>query len=119
MLFSFFFFIQSNEDRNIKKSRDVNGIPYINNPIYPDIPETEDDVYIITSDTDRYDLLASRFYGDSSLWWIIPAANKTTSRDTIYPTNKESIRNFIEYYKELGFEKGFVFIDTLLSVLCV
>lgn len=75
-----------NRYRNIKRSRDGNGIPYINNPIYPDIPETEDDVYIITSETDRYDLLASRFYGDSSLWWIIPAANKTTSRDTIYPT---------------------------------
>jgi hypothetical protein len=39
--------------------------------------------------------------------------NFRIDRDPIYPTNKESIRNFIEYYKELGFEKGFVFIDTL------
>ena len=39
--------------------------------------------------------------------------NFRIDRDPIYPTNKDSIRNFIEYYKELGFQKGFVFIDTL------
>ena len=39
--------------------------------------------------------------------------NFRIDRDPIYPTNKESINNFIEYYKELGFEKGYIFVDTL------
>lgn len=75
-----------NRYKTISRSRDREGIVYIDNPVYPDIPETENDVYIITSNTDRYDVLASRFYGDSSLWWIIPAANSNTARDTLYPT---------------------------------
>ena len=81
-----------NRYKNIKQEKDSNGIPYVTNPVYPDIPETENDIYIITTQTDRYDTLAARFYGDSSLWWIIPAANKFTARDSIYPTPGIQIR---------------------------
>jgi len=81
-----------NRYKEIKRSVNEEGIPYINNPVYPDIPETENDIYIITTNTDRYDTLASRFYGDSSLWWIIPAANQATSRDSLYPTPGIQIR---------------------------
>ena len=35
----------------------------------------EEDIYVITTGTDRYDTLALQFYGDSSLWWIIASAN--------------------------------------------
>lgn len=31
---------------------------------------------IRTSSGDRLDLLANRFYGDASLWWVIAQANK-------------------------------------------
>jgi hypothetical protein len=48
---------------------------YKTNPIYPRIPLTADDFYIITSIGDRYDTLAKQFYNDSSLWWIIASAN--------------------------------------------
>lgn len=51
------------------------GTRYRSNPIYPSIPPTEDDIYIITTIGDRYDTLALQFYKDSSLWWVIASAN--------------------------------------------
>lgn len=48
---------------------------YYSNSIYPTIPETEDDIYVIASEGDRYDKLALQFYNDSSLWWIIASSN--------------------------------------------
>jgi len=43
--------------------------------IYSSIPESDDDIYIITQDGDRLDLLANTYYNDSSLWWYIAKAN--------------------------------------------
>ena len=43
--------------------------------IYPPIPKHEDDIYIITRDSDRLDLLAGQYYEDVTLWWIIASAN--------------------------------------------
>ena len=51
------------------------GKRYYVNSIYPDIPKSENDTYLITTGGDRYDTLAQQFYGDSSLWWIIASAN--------------------------------------------
>jgi hypothetical protein len=45
--------------------------------IYPNIPLDDTDIYIATETGDRFDTLAYQFYKDSSLWWIIAAANKT------------------------------------------
>tara|TARA_B100000212_G_scaffold300330_1_gene245615 strand:+ start:1626 stop:1925 length:300 start_codon:yes stop_codon:yes gene_type:complete len=53
------------------------GRRYYTNPIYPEIPETENDIYVITTGVDRYDTLAQRFYQDSRLWWIIASANNS------------------------------------------
>lgn len=39
------------------------------------IEKRDDDIYIITQDSDRLDLLANQFYNDSKLWWIIAQAN--------------------------------------------
>ena len=39
------------------------------------IPETNDDIWVITQYGDRLDLLAHQFYGDQSLWWVIAKAN--------------------------------------------
>lgn len=50
---------------------------YLPNAVYPSIPETQEDIYIITAGTDRYDTLARQFYNDSSLWWIIASANNS------------------------------------------
>jgi len=59
----------------IEIKKDEIGRRYYTNAIYPDIPSTEDDTYVITTGGDRYDTLAQQFYGDSSLWWIIASAN--------------------------------------------
>lgn len=61
--------------KNIEKLVDKQGIRYIKNAIYPDIPLDPDDTYVITTGGDRYDILAQQFYGDSSLWWVISSAN--------------------------------------------
>jgi nucleoid-associated protein YgaU len=44
--------------------------------IYPDIPESIYDTYVATETGDRLDTLATQFYNDATLWWIIAAANK-------------------------------------------
>lgn len=42
---------------------------------YPEVPLSESDIYVYTSQGDRYDILALQYYGDSSLWWVIAIAN--------------------------------------------
>jgi hypothetical protein len=63
--------------RNIELLKQESGRRYYKNVIYPDIPATEDDTYIITTGGDRYDTLALQFYGDSTLWWVIASANNS------------------------------------------
>ena len=60
------------------------GSQYYTNNIYPDIPATNDDYYVITTLGDRLDLLAYDFYQDGSLWWVIASANSLPG-DSIYP----------------------------------
>ena len=43
--------------------------------VYSSIPKSDDDIYVITQEGDRLDLLAHQFYGDVSLWWYIAKAN--------------------------------------------
>jgi hypothetical protein len=57
--------------------RTEKGTRYYRSVIYPDIPVTADDIYVITTGGDRYDTLAQQFYGDSSLWWVIATANNS------------------------------------------
>ena len=42
----------------IDKYKTEGGKTYYTNPIYPFIPESEDDIYIIAGVSDRYDVLA-------------------------------------------------------------
>lgn len=67
-----------NRYKNIKRFKKSDGKEYITNPIYPTIPPSVDDFYILASEGDRYDTLALDFYGDSKLWWIIASANIMT-----------------------------------------
>lgn len=62
---------------NSTLSRDREGKRFFTNPIYPEIPLSENDIYVITTGTDRYDKLALQFYQDSSLWWVIAMANNS------------------------------------------
>jgi nucleoid-associated protein YgaU len=51
------------------------GSEYYVNNVYPEIPPTNEDNYVITVLGDRLDLLAFDFYGDSTFWWVIASAN--------------------------------------------
>lgn len=43
--------------------------------LYPKIEFDDNDIYIITNIGDRLDLLASKYFNDVNLWWIIAQAN--------------------------------------------
>lgn len=79
--------------------RSKDGRRYRSAPIYPTIPPSSQDYYILTSVGDRYDTLARQFYKDPSLWWIIASANNSEKASLVVepgiqlriPANKEKI----------------------------
>jgi hypothetical protein len=81
----------ANRYRNTKLAKTDKGRTYMVNSVYPNIPANEEDTYIIASVGDRYDTLANSFYGDSTLWWIIAAAN-TSKRDSLIPKPGSQLR---------------------------
>jgi len=42
---------------------------------YPKIPYYTNDIYVVANETDYLDSMASKYYGDATLWWIIAQAN--------------------------------------------
>jgi len=83
------------------------GSVYYTNNIYPDVPVTENDNYVITTLGDRFDILANNFYGDPSLWWVIPSANGI-SGDSLYPEPglqlriPTDVREILNSYKSIN-----------------
>ena len=73
-----YLFISTNRielsDSKSKEAKPV-GTPYYVPTYYPNVSVTPQDTYIITKGTDRLDLIAYDFYGDSTLWWVIAMAN--------------------------------------------
>ena len=79
---------------------------YYRHSIYPEIPFSEEDVYVTTREGDRLDILAEEFYLDSQLWWVISTANPdVVRRDSIFlkpglsiriPTNIQEIQDNFE-----------------------
>lgn len=58
----------------------------IYNQIYfPEISDSEQDVYIITGESDRLDLIAYDFWGDYNLWWVLIIVNPILDSSSIYP----------------------------------
>ena len=68
------------------------GQPYFKQRFYPNIPLSENDVYVITTVGDRLDSLAYSYYNDSTLWWIIAAANNNATKGALYPTPGTQLR---------------------------
>mgnify|MGYP003668119038 CR=1 FL=1 len=75
---------------------------------YPVIPLSISDIYVVTQQYDRYDLLAYQYYKDKSLWWIISIANSHLIQVSLYtpvgiqlriPTNTSEI---ISSYNKLN-----------------
>lgn len=61
--------------RNTNENVGTQGTVYYRNTKYPEIPLSENDIYVLTDFGDRLDLLANQFYNDVTLYWIIAAAN--------------------------------------------
>lgn len=77
--------------KNIQQTKTESGTKIISNAIYPSIPESENDTYIIATAGDRYDTLAQQFYNDSSLWWIIASSNNH-QKASLVPTPGKQLR---------------------------
>ena len=63
-----------NRYENIPKTK-IEGKLVYQTSRYPEIPLSENDIYVYTTQGDRFDTLSQQFYKDSSLWWIIAVAN--------------------------------------------
>jgi hypothetical protein len=70
----------------------TNGRPYFKSKFYPNIPLSKNDIYVITTVGDRLDSLAYSYYRDSTLWWIIAAANNNITNGALYPQPGTQLR---------------------------
>lgn len=53
----------------------IDGVEFWDIPDYPAIAPRSDDIQYQIVDGDRIDLLAYKYYGDPTLWWVIAVAN--------------------------------------------
>jgi len=67
--------------------RDPEETRKLSTVIIPTVPLSNGDVYIQTTSVERLDKLANIFYEDSSLWWIIAAANGLGKGSYTVPQN--------------------------------
>ena len=60
---------------NSKILESKTGTKYLSSKIYPKILPNDNDIYIISEQGDRLDLLANKYYQNPSMWWVIAVAN--------------------------------------------
>jgi phage tail protein X len=61
--------------KNSTFKKTIDGREVLQSKIYPNIVQSDDDIFVATETGDRFDTLAYQFYNDSTLWWIIACAN--------------------------------------------
>jgi len=79
--------------------------------VYPPIPHSEEDIYIITRDSDRLDLIAGQYYEDVQLWWVIAAANNLGKGTLVVPPGKQlriphDIESVVTAFNEFNETRG-------------
>ena len=74
-----------NRYSNIGILKSSTGNRYYKTNYYPDIPLASNDIYVITTEGDRYEILAQQYYSDSSLWWVIITANPQLPQNSLTP----------------------------------
>ncbi len=65
---------------------------YYKGKIYPTIPFSDTDDYVVTTIGDRLDVLAYNYYNDSELWWVISTANNHITQGSIFPKPGTQLR---------------------------
>lgn len=63
-----------NKSKKIEMDGSIKHVRRISSTYYPEF-NTESDVFIISQQGDRLDLLANEYYGDETLWFVIARAN--------------------------------------------
>jgi phage tail protein X len=63
-----------NRYQNIPKTK-INRKLVYRTSRYPEVLLSPNDIYVYTTQGDRFDTLAQQYYSDSSLWWVISIAN--------------------------------------------
>ena len=90
------------------KGRRVDGTVIRSSTVYPEAPATVDDIYVISTVGDRFDVLASEYYGNSKYWWIIAANNPILDRSSLQVTPGVQVRiplpldRVLNQYKEVN-----------------
>jgi hypothetical protein len=96
-------------DKNIIH-KTSSGKRYYKGKIYPDIPYSDTDEYIITTIGDRLDSIAYSYYNDAELWWVISVANNNITNGSMFPipgtqlrvpTNINSVLNLFDQVNNL------------------
>ena len=63
-----------NRYQNIPKTK-IDGNLVYQTSRYPEVQLSVNDIYVYTTQGDRFDILAQQYYQNSSLWWVISIAN--------------------------------------------
>ena len=96
-------------DKNIMY-KTSSGKRYYKGKIYPDIPYSDTDEYVITTIGDRLDSIAYSYYNDAELWWVISVANNNITNGSMFPipgtqlrvpTNINSVLNLFDQVNNL------------------
>lgn len=65
---------------------------YYKNKLYPNIPISSEDIFVITTTGDRLDLLAYTYYKNPEYWWIISMANNNITKGSMFPQPGTQLR---------------------------
>lgn len=65
----------------------VRGVEFWELDNLPTVPQSPADVYYRVDVQDRMDLLATSYYGDPNLWWVIAVANDLDLPTDLQPGN--------------------------------
>ena len=74
---------------------------------YPSLAPSNNDYYIIVREQDRLDLIATDFYGDSTLWWVIAMANDLPGDSLFTPPGFQlripgNLNNAVQEFNDLN-----------------
>jgi nucleoid-associated protein YgaU len=68
------------------------GQQYYKAKKYPPVPPLASDVYLVTVQGDRLDLIAYTYYKDSTLWWVISMVNNDITFGSMFPEPGTQLR---------------------------
>jgi phage tail protein X len=71
-----------NRYQNIPKTK-IDGNLVYQTSRYPEVQLSVNDIYVYTTQGDRFDILSQQYYKDSSLWWVISIANNDLNQSTL------------------------------------